>query len=129
MIGNDREVTPDVLQEEVKNLFQDGYRLVTATCLDLGESFEIIYHFDKRLDLLNLRMTVPKEAEIPSISSVYLAAFLIENEIKELFGARIAGVAVDYEGRLLVTDGAVRTPMLKTVQVTSVAASPDGGEK
>ncbi len=133
MIDNEKAVTPDTLVEEVKALFQQGYRLGTATCLDLGENFEIIWHFDGELKLLNLRMVFPKETEIPSITGTYLAAFLIENEMREMFGAKITGIAVDYGGKLLVTEETLQTPMLKSVQVTSVAVSPmptpNGGEK
>ncbi len=127
MIENQRVVTPQGLVGEAKKLFDGGYRLVTATCIDAGEDFEIIYHFDKELTMQNLRMVFPKEAEVPSITGVYLAAFLIENEMKEMFGAKITGVAVDYGGRLLVTEDTLQTPLLKSVQVTSVAASPNGG--
>ena len=129
MIDNERVITPETLLDEVKALFQGGYRFVTATCLDQGENFEIIYHFDKDMALLNLRMTFPKEREIESITGSYLAAFLIENEMKELFNVKISGIAVDYGGRLLVTEETLATPMLKSVEVTSVAASPNGGEK
>lgn len=127
MIDNERAVTPETVLDEVKKLFQEGYRLATATCLDLGENFEIIYHFDRDLKLLNLRMVFPKETEVPSITGTYLAAFLIENEMREMFGAKIKDIAVDYGGKLLVTEETLQTPLLKSVQVTSVAASPNGG--
>ncbi len=129
MIENERAVGPADLVSEVQKLFDGGYRLVTATCLDQGDSFEISYHFDRELTMQNLRMVFPKEAEVPSITGVYLAAFLIENEIKEMFGAKIAGIAVDYGGKLLVTEETLQTPLLKSIQVTSLAASHNGGAK
>lgn len=129
MIDNERAITPEALQGEVKALFQSGYRLVTATCLDQGENFEIIYHFDRDLTLLNLRMIFPKEQEVPSITGSYLAAFMIENEMKELFGVKISGIAVDYGGKMLVPEETLATPMLKSVVITSVAAASNGGEK
>jgi NADH:ubiquinone oxidoreductase subunit C len=129
VIENERAVSPQELVEEVKRLVDAGYRLATATCVDLGENLEIIYHFDKDLTLQNLRMVFPKEAEVPSITGVHLGAFLIENEMKEMFGAKITGIAVDYGGKLLVTEETPQTPLLKSVQVTSVATSPNGGAK
>lgn len=130
MIDNEKAVTPETLLGEVKPLVEQGYRLGTATCLDQGDNFEIIYHFDRDLKWLNLRMVFPKEQEIPSITGIYLAAFLIENEMKELFGVKISGIAVDYGGKLLVTEDTLQTPLLKSVQVTSIAApSPNGGAK
>lgn len=124
MIENERPVTPEALVGEVKALFSGGYRMVTATCLDLGEDLEIIYHFDKNYQMVNLRMVFPKDTDIPSITDIYIGAFLIENEINEMFGAKIKGIAVDYGGRLLVTEETVQTPMLKSVTVGSVAVSP-----
>ena len=50
------------------------------TAVDIDEdNVELMYHFDKDLELLHLRMTVAKKAPAPSISGVYFAAFLIEN--------------------------------------------------
>lgn len=127
MIENERPVTPEALVGEVKQLFDSGHRFITATCLDLGEDLEILYHFDKNLELQHLRMNFPKDAEIPSITGVYLAAFLIENEMKELFGVNLKGIAVDYGGTLFTPAEALQTPMLKSVKVTSVAAETNGG--
>ncbi len=31
-----------------------GYRFVTITCSDLGDAFDLLYHFDKDLTLENL---------------------------------------------------------------------------
>jgi ech hydrogenase subunit D len=127
VIKNERPVTPEELVGEAKKLFDTGHRFVTATCLDMGENFEILYHFDKDLADQHFRLTFTKETEIPSITGVYLAAFLIENEMKELFGAKIAGIAVDYGGTLLTPADTLQTPMLKSVKVTSVAAESNGG--
>lgn len=134
MIENEREVTPAALLDEVKALFEGGYRMITATCLDMGEDFQILYHFDKNMEMVNLRMTFPKDTELPSVTGIYIGAFLIENEMNEMFGAKIKNIAVDYGGRLLVTEETLQTPMLKGVTVSSLAVSPlgansDGGAK
>ena len=50
--------------------------------------------------MLNLRLEVPRDAEVPSITGIYLCAFLVENEIKELFGLNITGIAIDFEGHM-----------------------------
>jgi Ni,Fe-hydrogenase III component G len=42
---------------------------------------------------LFLPLTVPKDTLVPSISPVYFAAFLVENEIQDLFGIRFQGLA------------------------------------
>jgi len=107
-------IPPEELLEHARVMSERGLRFVTATCLDAGASFEIYYHFADGADLCHLRMLVPKGAEVPSISGIYLAAFLAENEIKELFGVPITGIAIDYHGHLFLTEGGPVTPMLKT---------------
>lgn len=88
-------------------------RFVTATCLDGGDHFELFYHFASGERLSHIRVVVAKDAEVPSISGVYFAAFLVENEMKELFGVHITGIAIDYKGRLFLTEGGPETPMCK----------------
>ncbi|MCE1248887.1 MAG: NADH-quinone oxidoreductase subunit C [Firmicutes bacterium] len=108
-------ITIDNLTARVKKLDEEGYRLLTATCLDRGEKYEIYYHFDKDLTMLHLRLLVNKEEEVPSLSLIYLCAFLIENEMKELFGVKFSGLFVNYGGRLFLGEDSDITPMLKCV--------------
>lgn len=87
------------LTEKVKNLFSDGFRLVQIGCTKLETGFELNYSFDKDYKFINLRLSLASfEKEIPSISGIYWAAFLYENETADLFGARFKGIAVDYKG-------------------------------
>lgn len=97
----------------VKELFDTGYRLVQigATKTD---AIEINYSFDKAYKFINLRIIVPSAATvIPSVSSVYWSAFFYENEIHDLFGVSIDGIAVDYKGKFYRM--AVKTPFGGTV--------------
>lgn len=87
-----------------------GYRFVTITCSDLGEAFDLLYHFDKELKLETLRVRLPKGVELPSISAEYFAALLVENEIKDLFGIVVTGMLLDYQGRFLLPEEAPRKP-------------------
>jgi ech hydrogenase subunit D len=57
--------------------------------------------------LKHLRLTVAKDAFVPSLSPVFFAAFLVENEIQDLFGVRFQGLVIDY-GRTLYFDDEVR---------------------
>ena len=41
---------------------------------------------------------VPRGAHVPSISDVFLEAFVCENEIHDLFGVSIDGIAIDFLG-------------------------------
>jgi len=97
---------------EVQQRAFEGYRFVTATCVDNGnDTFDLLYHFDRELQLVHYRLTVGKTEHVPSISRIFLCALLVENEIKELFGVQITDIAIDYGGHLLLSDGAPSTPM------------------
>ena len=79
-------ITTSELLVKATQMSKDGYRLVQISCT-LADEFEITYSFDKNLDLINLRVSVPKtEPVIPSITEPYLCAFTYENELHDLFG-------------------------------------------
>lgn len=121
MLPNEEQVSLTTLLPRVRQFADKKARLATITCLDVGGGFELIYHFDQNLELSHLRLPVGEDEEVPSISGVYLAAFLVENEIKELFGVKITGLAVDYGGRLLLSADGPQTPMRKDSQATGSA--------
>ena len=92
------------LTEKVKGLFSEGYRLVQIGCTKLESGFELNYSFDKDYKFVNLRLSLADFGkEIPSISGIYWAAFLYENETADLFGARFKDIAVDYKGKFYNT--------------------------
>lgn len=117
-------VSREALVGEVAKIKVQGYRFVTLSCLEKDEStFEIFYHFDKDLVLKNFKLSVSKADRVPSISTVYFAAFLAENEIQDLFGIAFDGLAIDY-GRTLYLEKEVKvTPFCKytTVEAPQVA--------
>ena len=81
-------------------LSAESWRMVQISCTGLPGANEVNYTFDRDYEFYNLRIIVPPEETIPSIQSVYPCAFLYENEIRELFGVKIAGMAVDFNGSL-----------------------------
>lgn len=101
------EISVDELVQKVSEALKDGYRLVQIHCTT-GEPFELTYSFDKDLALYNLRLHVSADTDIPSVSSVYSSAFIYENELHDLFGLKITGINIDYNGNLYKT--AVPTP-------------------
>jgi ech hydrogenase subunit D len=122
----------DNLLGEIVGIKVAGYRFVTMSCTALdADHFDILYHFDRGLELKHLRLAATGNLSIPSISSIYFAAFLVENEIQDLFGLRFKGLAIDYE-RTLYLDGTTRsTPFCKyTVSESSgetVQSPPESG--
>jgi ech hydrogenase subunit D len=109
----------DNLLGETAAVKMAGYRFVTLTCTALDENhFDILYHFDRALELKHLRLTLAAGTAVPSISPIYFAAFLVENEIQDLFGIRFTGLAIDY-GRTLYGEEKTRvTPFCKYTVVT-----------
>jgi ech hydrogenase subunit D len=114
MLENVIEISKDQLLGKVQEMCFNKYRFATASCVDLGEGkVEVIYHFDKDLELVNFKIIVNKDEELSSISGIYFCALLVENEMKELFGLNIVNIVIDYSGHLLLTDDAPSSPMLK----------------
>ncbi len=106
-------ISPDNVITHMRNLKLEGFRLVTMSSADLGDSISVLYHLDKDLQIVNLRVNVPKGKKMPSISSVYSGAFLVENEIKEHFGVDFDGLPLDFEGMLYLDEEVQKTPFCK----------------
>ena len=112
MLKNSKEITVSELISAVSDMKYRGCRFVTASCADNRDgTFDLYYHFDRELELQNLYLRVDKDTPVPSITALYLCAFMVENELKELFGLNIENIAIDYEGRMFLTQDAPQTPM------------------
>ncbi len=97
-------VAVESLLERVRQMRQEGFRLVQIGATRLPDQIELTYSFDHDCVLSNLRIQLPAEgARIPSISSIYWCAFLYENEIHDLFDVQVDGIAVDFKGNLYQT--------------------------
>ncbi len=135
MLNNVSETALDHISTEVWKLKQDGYRFVTMTCCDRGESHDILYHFDKNYQLKHLRVTLPKGTELPSVSAIFFAALLVENEMKDLMGVSVSGMAIDFQGRFMLAEGAPVTPLNKSIPGIGIQiqdktpATPEGTVK
>jgi ech hydrogenase subunit D len=92
--------TPEELIRGIYLMKRDGYRLVQISCTRVADGFELNYSFDRNLEFVNYRVVLDVEDEIVSISRIFSPAFLYENELKDLFGVKISGITIDYEGAL-----------------------------
>jgi ech hydrogenase subunit D len=96
------------LPARVKEFYDSGYRLVQISCTRT-KGLEVNYSFDRDYGFVNLRVVLPAEgAELPSISGIFWSAFLYENEMHDLFGIKVEGMAVDFQGKFFRTS--VRSP-------------------
>jgi ech hydrogenase subunit D len=85
--------------EKAAEFFKQGFRLVAITCA-AKESFELTYSFDKDMKVTNVRVVFPKnDPTLPSITGSYFAAFTYENELHDLFGISVSGLALDFKGK------------------------------
>ena len=80
---------------------KDGYRMVQILCTRIPEGYELTYSFDKDCVMENLRVVVPLDGSVMSVTSQFWYAFVWENEIHDLFGLNVAFIApeVDYGGK------------------------------
>ncbi len=110
---------------EGKKLLDAGGKFVTVVCNDLDADMEITYFFssNRGIDMQGLRCTVAKGEEVPSLTGETLSVVLIENELQELFGLKVKGIAIDYGGHMLLAHDSPTTPMLKEKK-----AEPKGEE-
>ena len=79
---------------------------MNATRTETG--FEINYSFDKDYHFENIRITIPGNTEVPSISGMYWNSFVYENEMHDLFGIQVRGMNIDFKGTFIRT--AVKYP-------------------
>lgn len=112
---NLKQITKNDIVSEGQKLLGAGGKFVTAVCNDLGDKLEVSYFFssDRGTHLTCLRYAVGKDEEVPSLSGTTLSTLLIENEMQELFGLKIKGLAIDYGGHMLLAHDSPTTPMLK----------------
>ena len=106
---------PENLIPAVRQKREEGWRLVQIGCARIGDVYEITYSFDKDLILEHLRIIIGEDTAISSISHIYLASFLYENEIADLYGVPIQGIVIDYKGKFIKTS--IPHPFKGTVTV------------
>lgn len=92
-------VTAADLLSVVRGMKRDGYRLLQICATKVSEGFEILYSFDNgEHELTNLKLVVPEEEEVQSVTGEYWGAFIYENEMHDLFGIKIVNNELDYGG-------------------------------
>lgn len=117
-----KNLAKNQLLAEVQDLKNKGYRFVTISCVDLGDSLDLIYHFDLDLKLTHLRITLLKGDKAPSISGIFFAALVIENETKDHFGIHFDGLVLDFGGNFYLEEEVKKYPFCKvTVGKTETA--------
>lgn len=99
-LAETRTIPADELPAAARRLRADAWRFITATAVPEPAGWMLLYHFERDERLCHLRTRIGPNEAIAAIDDAYPAAFLVENEMSELQGIRVSGMAVDYAGRL-----------------------------
>lgn len=122
-------ITLDTLMEQVTAKQKQGCRLVQISATRLPDTVELTYSFDLNSQLSNLRLSIPGEnSRLPSISGIYGCSVLYENEIHDLFGVPVDGLAIDFKGNFYKTSvkfpfGSTKAPCAKPAPAAATPAS------
>jgi ech hydrogenase subunit D len=94
----------------VEEYHKGGWRLAlvnAASVLSADEAeqgaVDVTWAFARGAEFEHLRERIMPGDEVPSISPSFGAAFLYENEMRELFGLNVVGINVDLQGQLYKT--------------------------
>jgi ech hydrogenase subunit D len=139
-----KPVMPDTLLSETQRLADAKYRFVTLSQTVLDEcTLRLYYHFDEnatmselrgtcalaeRASMVHLRLDVDKDTLIPSISSIFFCALLIENETQDQFGVRFDGLPLDYQGSMYLEGEVSRGPYFTMTTVKRAAAQKENAQ-
>ena len=94
-----RTLAMQSLHEDAASRKDEGWRYVQMLAVNNDDSVELVYSYMKDGLLDNVVIeALPKDAEVPSITDLYLEAFVCENEIHDLFGITFKGLAIDFLG-------------------------------
>ncbi len=93
----------DLELSDIKTVAADmkerGFRYAQMLAVNLDEGVDLQYSYVKGSDLLIYTVpNVAKGTKVPSVSDIFLEAFVFENETHDLFGVEIEGIAIDFGG-------------------------------
>ncbi len=117
---NETIINKDQLLPAVQKMLDGKMRFATATCIDIGDKFEMIYTFEPKesiAPLTNLRLRFARNETIPSISGIYFAAIVAENEIVGDFPVQMSGLPLDFQRQIMHTKDSLQFPLAKTPPV------------
>ncbi len=104
------EVSIEGLPALAERMQNEGARFVQVLAVNTEAGIDVQYTFMLNGCLNNFTVKgVRKEMPIPSITNRFIAAFVFENEIHDLFGLDIRNIAIDFKGHFYAT--AVKEPM------------------
>ncbi len=97
-----QEFTPlpiEAIHDEAVARKAGGWRYVQTLAVNTEAGIDLVYSYMKDGLLENLvAKALPAGSAVPSVTDQFLAAFVFENEIHDLFGITFEGLAIDFGG-------------------------------
>lgn len=109
-----RSIPLYTLIDTCKERKNEGYRLAQlCPKLERDDSITLIYTFVKESEIINYKVSGIKKGvtEVPSVTELFIAAFVFENEAHDLFGVNIVGNLIDFQGKFYSFGEGVEAPM------------------
>ena len=109
-----RSIPLDKLIDTCKERKNEGYRLAQlCPKLERDDSITLIYTFVKESEMINYKVSGIKKGvtEVPSVTELFITAFVFENEAHDLFGVNIVGNLIDFQGKFYSFAEGVEAPM------------------
>lgn len=109
-----RSIPLDKLIDTCRERKDEGYRLAQlCPKLERDDSITLIYTFIKESEMINYKVSGIKKGvtEVPSVTELFIAAFVFENEAHDLFGVNVVGNLIDFQGKFYSFAEGVEAPM------------------
>lgn len=109
-----RSIPLDTLIDTCKERKNEGYRLAQlCPKLERDDSITLIYTFIKESEIINYKVSGIKKGvtEVPSVTELFIAAFVFENEAHDLFGVNVVGNLIDFQDKFYSFAEGVEAPM------------------
>ncbi len=109
-----RSIELEELISESKRFKGEGYRLAQLhPILERDDSITLVYTFVKGADVVNLKVKGIEKGvtEVPSVTELFITAFVFENEAHDLFGVNVVGNLLDFKGKFYAFAEGVDAPM------------------
>ena len=109
-----RPLAIDQLIDTCKEYKEKGYRLdQLLPKLERDDTITLIYTFVMGEEIVNFKIggIIKNETVVPSVTELFIAAFVFENEAHELYGVNIEGNVLDFKGNFYKFPEGVEAPM------------------
>ncbi len=93
------EISVEGLPSLAERMQSEGCRFIQVLAVNTEAGIDLQYSFMKDGRILNFTIKgASKNISVPSITDRFIAAFVFENEIHDLFGVNIRDIAIDFKG-------------------------------